>query len=230
MEPSRFFQIYVVLLLFGVLYSILALKILKRGTKKINILLSGFFLCCAVATLLNLIYATIINEFIVSILYLLTNSFLAYSLIFILNFTLMLDKSKTLISNKLMFLLFSVYAFAIFLSWFIPNGVIINKETDWKPVWSDTYFFYLFFITLFIPITPSIVMSIKIYTRLKDNVIRKRWRFFTVGIIFACLLYQGAMVSHFLNDPIFRSLWAIISFFLVVLSSLFMYYGVGRHL
>ncbi|MFX1453601.1 MAG: hypothetical protein ACFFCM_22415, partial [Promethearchaeota archaeon] len=72
MDLARFIQIYVVQGLFALFFLYLAILVLKRGKKKLNLYLSSFYLSTTIGGIVNMIYATIFVEMIVFIMHFLT--------------------------------------------------------------------------------------------------------------------------------------------------------------
>ena len=112
---------------------------------------------------------------------------------------------------------------------FIPDGVTINASTEWKPVWSVAMFVYFISVIVILGMLPSLYYSVQIYKRFEDEQIKKRWKYFIYGIIGIYAFAIGTLFSNTLNVQLFRTIWSI-SFFGVVLSLILVYYGVGRQL
>ena len=100
---------------------------------------------------------------------------------------------------------------------FIPNGVEINASTDWKPVWSWFLFIYVMGVVTLVFI-PSLYFAVKIYKKFEEEQIRKKWRYFLIGLIGLYIFAFGTLFSNALNIQTFRTIWSIISLILVIIS------------
>ena len=146
LDLTRIIQVYVVQGVICVFFLFLAYKILKRGRQRLNLILSGSYITVAIGLIINFIYAPITNpqlELIVLILYYMTLFYLFLYPAFLLCFILILLKSEKIITTTKQIIIILVYAVILFCMVFIPNGVVINASTDWKPVWSWLLFIYV---------------------------------------------------------------------------------------
>ena len=228
-DIPRFIQIFVVQGLIGSVYLFVAFKILRRETKGINFTLSVFYICGGVGVIINIIYALILNETIVYILYFLTYYILCFSLIFLLTFVLLLLKSDKIITIKIRFIIIFIFGACIFGLWFIPNGITINETTNWKPVWSWTFLIYSIIICTFLAIGPTTYFSIRLYSKFEHQELKKKWRYFLIGIFAYFFLYYGTSISNTLANQNFRLIWSIISL-PTLISLYFIYHGVAKQL
>ncbi|UCC18563.1 MAG: hypothetical protein JSV62_10680, partial [Promethearchaeota archaeon] len=80
-----------------------------------------------------------------------------------------------------------------------------------------------------IVVIPTIYFSIKIFIKFESEYLRKKWKYFVIGISAYFFLYYGTSLSNTLNDDSFRFIWSLIS--LPNLIALYLiYYGIGRQL
>ena len=100
MDVFRFIQIFVVQGIFALVFLYLAYQILKRGRKRLNLYLSGFYLCITIGGFLNIIYANIFDSTTVYVLHFITYYFYSFSLVFLLIFELILSEPIKQITNK----------------------------------------------------------------------------------------------------------------------------------
>lgn len=229
MDFARFIQIYIVQGLFALFFLYMAYIVLKRGRKALNLYLSSFYLSVTIGGVINMIYANIFNETIVFILHFLTYFLFCFSMIFILNFVLILIKPAKQITLKIQLLILIIFGILILGLLFIPNGIRINAGTNWKPDWNWYFLIYSVIICTSIIIIPTIYYSIKIYIKFESDYLKRKWKYFLVGISAYFFLYYGTSFSNTLNDDTFRFIWSLIS--LPTLISLYLiYYGVGRQL
>lgn len=234
LTPVRFITVYIVQGALLVFFLYLAYKILKRDTKRLNIIFSCFYISEAIGLLMNFIYAPITIEFVVKILNFLTNFFLFFGPVFLLVFVLILLKSEKVIDTKKQILIIGVFGVAIFsmiFLTFIPNvGVDLTATTNWTPVWNLPFFLYIIIAITILSTIPTLYYSYQVYLQLSDSKLKKKWTFFIYGMLALYGYMYGIFFSNFLNNPIFRTVWAIIGLFLVISASLSIYYGVGKQI
>lgn len=229
MDLARFIQVFIVQGFTGFFFLFMWFKIIKRETRGLNLILSNFYLFVAIGVIINIIYVNIFDEFIVLVLHFITYYFLSLSLIFILLFTLVLLKSEEVITPKKQLYLILVFSLVFFGLWFIPDGINISESTAWKPEWSWPFFFYSMTVCSILAIGPTIYYSLKIDKSFRFDNLRKKWRYFLVGIGGYFFLYYGTSLSNTLADPIFRLIWSFLSLPCLV-STYFIYYGVAKQL
>ena len=228
MDIARFIQIFMVQGLAGLFYLFIAYKILKRERKGLNLILSSFYICVAFAVIINVIYAFIFVEEIVYILHVTTYYLLCFPLIFLLVFVLILLKSEDVFTPKFQLILIIVFGILLVGLWLIPNGVTINESTNWKPDWSLTYLLYSL-IVCSLSIFPTIFLSLKLYRKFEYKGLKKKLKYFLIGISGYFFLYFGTSISNTLNDPTFRIIWSLLSLPMLV-SLYFVYFGVAKNL
>ncbi len=231
LDPVRFIQIFVVQGFMSFLYFFMASLILRRDTKRLNITLSFFYINIGVAGIINMIYAPIqlyigTNE-IVYFLHFLTYYLYCTGLIFLLSFILILIKSERIISLKVEIGLIIIFLLFLLGMWFIPGGIEFNVY-DGKPHWSWTFGIYAM-IVCSIVIAPTLVYSFQLYFKFDNDELKKKWRYFIIGVCAFFFLYYGTTLSNVLNDPVFRAIWSILGLFSLILLS-FIYLGVGKQL
>ncbi len=229
MDISRFIQIFLVQGLAGLFYLYIAYKILKREKKGLNLIISSFYICVAFAVLINVVYAFIFVEEIVYILHVTTYYLLCFPLIFLLVFVLILLKSEEIFTQKHQLLLIVAFGILLIGLWLIPNGVIINASTNWKPDWNWVYLLYSLTVCSLFAIFPTIYLSIKLYRKFEYKELKKKLKYFLIGIIGYFFLYFGTSISNTLNDPTFRIIWSLLSLPMLV-SLYFVYFGVAKNL
>jgi len=229
MDIARFIQVFLVQGLSGLFFLYITYRILKRESKGLNLILSGSYLSVAFGVIINMIYAFILVESVVYILHFLTYYLLCLSLIFLLIFVLIVDKSDKVITPKIQLVLIITFGVLLLGLLFIPNGIVINQGTEWKPEWSWPFLTYSFIICSSIAIVPTTYYSLKLYFKFEYKELKKKWKYFLVGIFAYFFLYYGTSISNTLADPTFRLIWSLAS--LPTLFSLyFVYYGVAKQL
>ena len=228
MDFARFIQVYLVQGGFALFFLYMAYIVLKRGKKHLHLYLSSFYLTTAIGGILNIIYANIFDVTLVYIMHFLTYYLFCFSMVFLLLFTLILIKPTEKIKIKFQLVLLVIFGLLILGLLFIPNGIIIDESTNWKPDWSWIFFTYSIIVCTSM-ILPNLYYSIKIYTKFENEYLKKKLKYFLIGISAYFFLYYGTSFSNTLNNDTFRFIWSLIS--LPTLISLYLiYHGVGRQL
>ncbi|MFW9930461.1 MAG: hypothetical protein ACFFD1_13790, partial [Candidatus Thorarchaeota archaeon] len=222
-DLARFIQIFLVQGLVGFFFLYLAYRILKRDAKGLSLILSCFYLSTTIGVVINIIYAFIFVEIIVLVLHFITYFFLCLSLIFLLLFVTVLMKSEKVITKKKQIFTLIIFSIAILVLLAFPNGITINETTNWKPKWSWPFLIYSFIICTSVVI-PTIYYSIKLYLRFEHQELKKKWKYFLIGMFSYYFLYYGTSISNALANDTFRIIWSIISLPSLI-SLYFVYYG-----
>ena len=229
MDFARFVQIYIIQGLFALFFLYMAFRALRRGTKRLNIYLSSFYLSVTIGGIINMIYATIFDPTIVFIMHFITYYLFCFSMVFLLIFVLILIKPGKQIKFEIQLFILIIFGLLILSLLLIPNGIKINDSTNWKPDWSLNFFIYSMVVCSIMVIIPTVYYSLKIYIKFENEYLKKKWKYFLIGIYAYFFLYYGTSISNTLNNDSFRFIWSLIS--LPTLISLYLiYYGVGRQL
>ncbi|MFX1394651.1 MAG: hypothetical protein ACFFAH_13910 [Promethearchaeota archaeon] len=229
LDTTRIIQVYVAQGIVFAIFLFLGYKILKRGKKRLNLMLSCSYLTVVIGFAINFIYAPLTDELIVLILYYMTLFFLFLYPAFLLVFALILLYSEKVVTTPKQLSIILIYAGILFCMVFIPNGVIINASTKWKPVWSLLFFIYVISI-ITIAVILALYFSLKIYREFEDDKLRKKWKYFIIGLIGIYIFTFGTLLSNTLNIQTVRTIWSYISLILVIISPYLMYYGVGKQI
>jgi hypothetical protein len=141
---------------------------------------------------------------------------------------LALIKTENIITKKVKFIFLIIFSVGFLGILFIPGGITINESTNWKPEWSWPFLIYSFVICTSV-IIPTIFYSIKLYLKFEHIELKKKWKYFLIGMFACYFVYYGTSISNTLADDTFRIIWSILS-----LPSLiclyFIYYGVVKQL
>ncbi len=228
LDAARIATVYISQGAFVGIFMLLAYKILKRSKNNMNVVLSCFYLSLALGLFINFIYAPLTDLLIVKVLNGITNFLVFFGLIFIFLFTLLLLKPNA-VSRSKQIIVILIYGILLALMNVIPNGVTIGSDTNWKPVWSIPFFIYNLIIVSAICIVPTIYSSLKIYKNFQTEDLKKKWKYFIIGMFGVFFVMYGTMLSNTLNNPSFRSIWAFLGLSAILWGYL-LYYGVGRQL
>lgn len=236
-DAMRFFQIYVIQGFIGFFFLFLAWRIIQRGRKGLNRNLSIFYILSGVGVILNIVYASLSVEGLEPLvlgIHFITNYLVAFSIIFLVIFELILFKTSQVFSKKRELRLVLMYACilagsAIFL--FFENwGIKINVSTDWKPVWYLPYFIYMLVVGTIGGTIPLFYYAFIIYRDIKDENIKRKWTYYIIGSSFLITFQYGVYIANYLDIAIFRTVWLIIAVFLILIGSSLIYYGIGRQI
>ena len=231
---GRIITVYIAqgVILLAFLY--LAIKILLRDRKRLNVIFAGLYISPVIGVLINFIYAPLTDVNIVLILNFFTNFGFFYAPIFIVVFDLILLKSEKVISTGKQLVILIVYGIAMFgmlIFIFIPNfGITIDQGTNWSPVWSLPFFTYVVLVETIGALIPSLIFSFQIYKKFEDEVLKKKWRFFIFGFIALMTFMYAIFISNYLGDPTIRLIIGIMGLILAILGGFLMYFGVGQQI
>ncbi|MFX1477231.1 MAG: hypothetical protein ACFFCI_03780 [Promethearchaeota archaeon] len=237
MDAARIFTVYVAQGILFAFFIFLAYKILKRDRKRLNIIFSLFYLSVAVGLLINFIYAPMEDvalESIVLILNFLTNFFISFSVVFLVIFELILLKSEKVVTFSKQLLVIVLYGVALFcmiffLSIFTPGiGVTINAATFWKPKWELPFFIYVVIVVTLGGIIPTLYLAFRISKKFEDEVLKKKWKFFIIGLVALFIFMYAIYISNFLNNDTIRLVMGGLGLILEIIGGYLIYYGVGR--
>ena len=234
LTTGRFITVYIAqgVILMAFLY--LAIKILLRDRKRLNVIFAGLYLSPSIGVLINFIYAPLTDVNIVLILNFLTNFGFFYAPIFIVVFDLMLLKSEKVISTSKQLIILIIFGFAMFsmlFFLFIPEfGVTINEGTGWSPEWSLPFLIYVVSVETIGALVPSLYLSFQIYKKFEDEALKKKWRFFILGFIALMTFMYAIFISNYLGDPTIRLIIGVMGLILAILGGFLMYFGVGKQI
>ncbi len=234
LTTGRIITVYVAqgVILLAFLY--LAIRILLRDRKRLNVIFAGLYISPVIGVLINFIYAPLTDPSIVLILNFFTNFGFFYAPIFIVVFDLILLKSEKIISTGKQLIILFIYGIAMFgmlFLLFIPGfGVTIDSGTGWSPVWSLPFFLYVVLIETIGALIPSLYFSFQIYKKFEDEVLKRKWRFFIFGFIALMAFMYAIFISNYLGDPTIRLLIGIMGLILAILGGFLMYFGVGKQI
>lgn len=227
MDLLRAISIYGLLnvLIFAFLF--IAFKIIKRNKSTLSKYLFAFFVTQSAPWILNLIYAPLTITPIVTFLHL-TAIFIG--MVGMTNLTialLILWKSKHIITRKVQFTILISYTVFFSLFYIIPEGLIINESTGWKPLYNLHFSLFAFFNLLLLHLIPILYLSYKIYASFQTRELKKQWKYFLSGILlYFCILISTSFLNLFL-DMFFKILIFIFGL-LSIPSGYLIYRGIGK--
>lgn len=229
---SRVIQVFVIFLGGGTFFLVLSFLILRKNNHRLNFTLCGFFIFIFLGGLFNVIYAlltTHVEESIVVALHILTYIFFCLAQMFLLLFNLIMWKSEKLFTLKKQLIIIGSYSVLLLILFFIPEGVMINENTHYRPQWSLQFFIYANIIWIGFAMIPTLYTSLKLLRIFEDAEIKKRWKIYMIGTIMIYIELFGVGVMILINDPFLRLIWNIYDIS-VLIGAFFIYYGVVRQL
>ena len=233
MNLTRFFIVYIAQGLVFFICVFLAFKTIKRDRKRLNLIFGLFYICIAFALFINFIYAPFEDAPFVLYLNFITNYSLFLCPIFILIFNLILLKSEKVITPKKQTIIIVVYGAVMFGTFFLLFGVNTGVEIGAAPTFSPVWFppFYIYAMIAFnFAWAVAIYLAVQIYRKFEDEQLKKKWKFWVIGILELLLFGDGNFTMNLLNIDILRTLWGIVGLILVITGSYLLYYGVGKQL
>lgn len=229
-DLGRLLIIYISQTSLSIIFLYIAYKILRRNRNRLTIILSGFYISVASAFIINAILVPLRVNPIVFILYFITIFLILFGQIFLVMFNLFLNKLETKIPIRHLMFYISIYAILIFSILLFPNGITLNEETDWRPVWSWSFLIIMIIFSACFIVIPFISLFIKAYRRFEDKSLKKKMRYFFIGFCGVIFSYFGGMFYVTWNDPLFRTIWYLVVLFILIPSCILIYYGIGSGL
>ena len=228
---QTFFKAFIVHgILFGT-FLFITYRILKRDRKWLNLLISLFYIFTAVGFFLNFLFVILSTEpfaEVVEILYHFTLFFLLLGTFILTVFTFLLLKTEALFSRTSQIISIILYGTLLSVLFFIPNGVTIHSSTNWNPVYNLPYFLYTMFLFSVFSVFPQLYGFIKIYARLTQEQLKKRWTSFGLGLIIVYIFAYGTLIYNFLDVDMIRLIFGYISLICAVSSAILIYFGIAK--
>ncbi len=212
-------------------FSIMAIMILKRDKKWINVVMSLFYINFVIGFIINMLYIFFTEDpyaLLVLLMYLSILFFLLLGTQFLTIFTMIMLKTEQIFTRKKQKTLIAIFIIANLSTFLIPGGVTLNATTNWNPVYNEFYFIAIMIIFTVLSVAPQIYCFFKVYGALQQDYLRKRWLSFLIGIILLYVFCYGTVIYNFLDIQEIRNFWAIVSLFLSVSSAVFIYYGIVK--
>ena len=227
LDPITWFQVYVIQGCIFAFFLVMAIKVLKRGNDRIYRIFSGFYICICAGFFTNFIFVLFLIQPLVWFLYLLTMYFLNLGVIFLTVFTMMLRSGEfSKKKQNVIIILFAILLIGMFL---IPDGLYIAEDNNWHPEYSDELI--IFFLSVAsIAFIPALYNTVQIYKSIKEPMLKKRWKYFILGIIFVGTYGFGTLITYKITLGVILIPYGIATFILMLLSSYFLYYGMAKKL
>lgn len=220
-------------LFISIFFIYLSYKILKRRSDKLTFICSSFFLSVAAGFIINVIYFSLRVNPLVYILHTFTLFLLLFGPTFLILFTIEMheDFSEIKQNSRLKELLIIIGNAALILIIIIfSDGIIINDETDWSPIWSWNFLILLYFYLTICILIPFVYFSIKMYLKMEDKILKRRWLLYFIGFFGMGLSIYGLILYNTWNNLTFKIIWSIVGLLISTLSGFLIYYGIVRNL
>ena len=234
LDFTRIITVYVVQGLMGLIYLYLGIKTLKRDRKRLNVIFAAFYLSIAIGTFINWIYAPL--EDLPPVLYLnfLTNFSMFFGVIFLVIFNLILLRSEKVITTNKQLIIIIGYGLILGVGMFvlihIPETKVTFDPEKYSPIWPLGFYLYVTIVVNSLAGTPALILLIQVSKKFEDQELKKKYKFFSIGVVEILLFANLIFLSNLLNNATFRTVSAAIGFVLVVSAAYLMYNGVGRQI
>ena len=233
-QNSDLLRLLVILIpqpLIAILFFFLAFKLIKRKNTRPILTLVSFYILIAFGFIFNALTQFLSQMGLEEVLYLfyfISSYLLLFSFIFIPLFIITILKTEIEFKKHYYISIVFIYAILCALLYLTPEGIVINENGS--VFYSPLFFFivYLFF-TLTIAI-PTIIFSIRLHATFNDKNLKKKLRVFLFGIFQALVIIYGAVYFNTTLDPLYKSIWGVVVFCLLLSAGLCIYYGLGRNL
>ncbi|MBD3255387.1 MAG: hypothetical protein GF383_09855 [Candidatus Lokiarchaeota archaeon] len=196
MDLARFLSIFLFQGMGSCFLIFLCINYVKNGgVKKENVFFLIFCSFFVFAALINMLYAFMFNESIVTILYALSMMGLigAPIALLFLSINFLWYKVDLRLQFFIFFVLVGINLFILLILG--ENHLIINNSTKWTPQWDLSYFSW-FMITFSVMIIFNVIFMLKVYTKITNPVERKKWSGFMIGSIGACVALIGIGIAN----------------------------------
>ena len=202
----------------------LSYKIITRKTNKSTIFLSLAYLMVSLSFLLNLFYILFSLFLPLKILFFLYK-LIAYTLFlgpaFLLIFLSSLLGKYNLKYQILYLILYnlSILYLIFFYDEIDIDPISLRPSFSWEFLIS-TYLFLSFFALL-----PILRYSITLTRHIQNKILRKRFNYVTIGVIFMLLCFYGAILYNTWESEVYSSIWSFISLTLLPSAAIITYLG-----
>ena len=210
-----------------IIYFYLAFKILKRNFNRSSLTLSAYYIFPGLSFLLNLIYLPLSTTIAGYVIYFILAFLMLFGQIFIVIFIINLLYIDVNFWFKRQNLIILTYAIINLLVLTIPGLITFNEGV---PAYSWVFLTFIYIIFTLGIVIPTITFSIKLFNTFEDRTLKRKFKFFIIGVIGMCFAFYGLMLYNTWSDSIFRTIWSLLVFFIVIPSILLIYYGIGQNL
>ena len=229
----RIVTIFISQLILAIIFLFIAIKLLRRTRPRPIITLSMWYLLTTTGFVFNVLHVIIAafqpeNALLLIVVYFLSFYPLLFSPIFILTFIISILKLGDVFTVKKQLIITLIYGFVTLLIFFIPDGITFTEQ--WRPIYSWGFFTAIYTsFTIFITI-PTIWYSRRLIKTFQDKILKKKLMTFLIGVFGMALAVYGATLYITWQNPLFTTIWSVVTFFLMIPSGILIYLGIGREL
>ena len=231
-DPSRILIIFAGQLILASIFLFIAIKLLIRTRPRPIITLSILYILSPAGFIFNVFHVIIAaiqpeNAVLLIVIYFLSFYPLLFSPIFILTFIISILKLGDVFTVKKQLIITLIYGFVTLLIFFIPDGITFPEG---RPIYSWPFFtaIYISF-TIFVTL-PTIWYSRRLIKTFQDKILKKKLTTFLIGVFGMYLVVYGATLYLTWDNPLFTTIWSVVTFFLMIPSAILIYLGIGREL
>jgi len=213
---------------------VIAFKILIRRRVRLTYSLGFFYILLSLSLGINLIFFLVSlfykNEFLLFFLYYLSSVLVFFPFIFLMLFIADLNYGEEVVTNRVYTISLIVLGIVSILVYLFPGGITINESTNWTPQFSWTFliFIYIMF-TAFVTI-PLTILITKLYHKFLAPHLKKKFRYFLLGIIFFLTIPYGVVLFNTWDEVIFKTFWSLYSLVIIILSGILIYIGIAKNI
>ena len=232
-ELPRLLIVFIPQLILASMFLFIAIKLLKRNRLRSIITLSMFYIFSATGLIFNAIFLLIAaflpeNAVLLQVIYFLSFYPMLFSPIFILTFIVSLLKLEFVFTIKKQLIVTVIYSLVIFIIYFAPGGITFIDQ--WRPVYHWNFSMLVFIFYSGYIVIPTLLYSRRLIRTFEDKILKKKLITFIIGVIGMFSSVYGVLLYITWKNPLFRSLWSIITVLIIIPSAIFIYYGIGREL
>lgn len=230
---NRLFIVFIPQPIIIIIFFILAIKLLHRKRERSLLNLSLWYICVGIGLAFNAVYIIIselfpTEELLIHIIYFLTLYLLFTSHIFLLMFIISIIKSEFSLQRNILYTAFYFILCAGII--FFSGGITLDPLNNWRPLFSWVFFLIIISCFTLIIMIPAIYYTSKLYTLFQAKNLKKRFRYFMIGVYGMFMIAYGAALFNTWTNELFRTIWAVITSAIIVLSAILLYSGVGAKL
>ncbi len=227
MDITRFVLVYVVQIPIVLVFTYLAIRVLKKK-QKYSYVLSFFYINVIIGNILNMIYALIDNLPLVLILHGMTNFFNFFSLgfLYIVN-KIILETSLVYTKEQRLKYIIS-YGLTLGIGMVILiafQGVSLNVQN--QIVWNLYMFLFMMIVVSGFGIVPTLNTSYKILKESTSKEFKRKFIYYYIGLAGLFSIAYMIFFTNFLNNSLFRLITTVYGI-TIILYLFLIYFGLTR--
>jgi len=234
-QSSEFIRLILIFIpqpLIGVLFYVLAFRVLKRERSLPLLTMVTFYLLIGSGFFLNMVYYIAFNfmsGWILYFLYYVVFFLLTFPIVCIPLFILTLLKTKEQFSHIRYAIYMLVFGFICIISLFLPDSITFSLTTG-----SPTYDIWLSVATMLnftlLILIPTLYYSRKLYKSFSAPDLKKKLKPIIIGFTIILFSLYGTILFNSIDNLIFKSVWALFVIVSFILVGFLIYIGLGKNL